>query len=391
MSTVLPAAPADLQGADYEVSVVSRFSDMEGAAEALRGGESASDLFSTWAWFDNLAQTGIEPGLQRLLLLVRHRASGGIFCLPLLRRQRGAAALFGTVVASLSNYYSSLYGPIGQARHFTVEGLRAAVAHLRRHHRPCAVIDLQPLDTNSPFYAAMQTALRAEGYLVDSYFCFGNWHLEVAGRSFAAYESAIPSRLRNTIQRGRKKLDAAGAWTLQVQAAPGPQLTTALADFDAIYAKSWKVPEPFPHFVGGLCRTAAASGWLRLGVVRFEDKPIAAQLWLVKDRHASIYKLAYDEAYERFSAGSVLSAEMMRRVIDDEGVVDVDYLTGDEGYKVDWMSHRRERRGLVAFDPRSWQGLASAAKHHAGRAWARRKAAAAGTAPAKAAPEKRGG
>ncbi len=391
MSAAIGAAspPSDLVS-DFEVSTFDNLSDLEVRTKALCHAEGKSDLFTTLAWFENLAARGLEPHFERLWVVVTHVRNGTSFCLPLLKNTRSTAAIFGPAVTSLSNYYSSLYGPIGDTSHLSVPALRAAIVHLRRRHQPFAVIDLQPLDIDSCFYPLMQGALEAEGYWTDRYFCFGNWHLKVDKRSYATYEPSIPSRLRNTIKRGRKKLDAAGVWTLEIHKAIGPNLDQAIADFVAIYAQSWKVPEPFPEFVPGLCRMAAEHGWLRLGVLRFEDRPIAAQLWLVKDRHALIYKLAYDEEYKRFSAGSVLSAEMMRRAIDDEGVVDVDYLTGDDGYKVDWMSHRRERQGIVAFDPRSWQGLASAAKHHAGRVWARRKSAQSVPTPTEATPEGEG-
>ena len=97
------------------------------------------------------------------------------------------------------------------------------------------------------------------------------------------------------------------------------------------------------------------------------DTPIAAQLWLVRGGRALIYKLAYDEEYKRFSAGSVLTAELMRHAIDVDRVDDIDYLTGDDAYKADWMSQRRERLGMVAFDPITVRGLASAVRHGAGR------------------------
>jgi CelD/BcsL family acetyltransferase involved in cellulose biosynthesis len=58
----------------------------------------------------------------------------------------------------------------------------------------------------------------------------------------------------------------------------------------------------------------------------------------------------------------------MEHVIDRDKVSVVDYLTGDDGYKKDWMTHRRERWGIVAFNPRSLRGLLRAARHFGGRA-----------------------
>ncbi|MFI4982229.1 MAG: GNAT family N-acetyltransferase, partial [Nevskiales bacterium] len=160
-----------------------------------------------------------------------------------------------------------------------------------------------------------------------------------------------------------RRLDQAGPWQLAIHQESGASLDTAIADFIAVYQRSWKQPEPYPDFIGSLCRMAAARGWLRLGILSQQDRPIAAQLWLVRNAKASIYKLAYDQAESRFSPGSILTATLMEHVIEQDGVKEVDYLTGDDNYKKDWMSDRRERRGIIAFDPRTLHGLLAAARH----------------------------
>jgi hypothetical protein len=60
---------------------------------------------------------------------------------------------------------------------------------------------------------------------------------------------------------------------------------------------------------------------------------------------------------------------MMQHVLDVDRVDEVDYLAGDEPYKREWMSTRRERRGVVAFNPHSICALADAARHFGARAW----------------------
>lgn len=331
----------------------------------------STDTFLTFAWFENLAAHGIDTANEVHALQIDGDADHPGVVLPLLLTPRTAAALYGPAWTSLSNYYSSLFGPAGLPEACTPDACRAALRQLRRAGRGVGVMDLQPLDQGSQFYRSMLDALRQEGYLADTYFCFGNWHLEVDGRTFQQYFQTVPTRIRNTIKRARKKLDEAGAWDLRIETGMASSLEQAITEFDAVYRRSWKVPEPFPDFVPNLIRTAARNGWLRLGIVRLSGVPIAAQLWLVRNKRALIYKLAYDEDHKRLSAGSVLTAEMMRHAIDADQVDDIDYLTGDDAYKADWMSHRRERRGIVAFDPRSLQGLVSAVRHFGGR-WLRR-------------------
>ena len=92
------------------------------------------------------------------------------------------------------------------------------------------------------------------------------------------------------------------------------------------------------------------------------------RLWIVHGGVASIYKLAYDERFAGLSVGTVLTARLMEHVIDGDGVRVVDYLTGDDAYKSSWMSHCRERRGLMAFNRRTPRGLLAAARHIGGRA-----------------------
>ena len=94
-----------------------------------------------------------------------------------------------------------------------------------------------------------------------------------------------------------------------------------------------------------------------------DGRPVAAQVWIVSNGVASIYKLAYDQRYSNLSIGSILTARLMEHVIDVDRVGEVDFLTGDDAYKQDWMSGRRERRGIIAFNPRTLQGTLGALLH----------------------------
>jgi CelD/BcsL family acetyltransferase involved in cellulose biosynthesis len=177
--------------------------------------------------------------------------------------------------------------------------------------------------------------------------------------------------LRSSVERGRRRLDRIGSWRVEIHRHDSPEVMRALEAYLSVYAHSWKEPEPCPEFMPSLVRLAAREGWLRLGVLWLGQQPVAAQVWLVHEAKASIYKLAYVKGREKLSAGSVLTAALMKHVMDEDRVSEVDYLSGDDAYKRDWMAQRRERVGLVAFDPHSPRGLLAAARHFAG-VWIRR-------------------
>ncbi|MBB1076109.1 GNAT family N-acetyltransferase [Rhodoferax sp. 4810] len=338
-----------------------------GVAQQVPAG---AEVFGTLAWFDNLAAFGLDAASQGQAAcqwwLAGDWQSGPVLGLPLLSGQK---------LTGLSNYYSSLFAPLawsagGGDPSPTQPGAahwRALAQAIRRHPKRWPVLMFDPLDPQSGFFTGFQAALRQAGYAVDRYFCFGNWYLQVAGRSFASYSEALPSPLRHSIARGKRRLTRQGSWQVDIQQLPDAGLEPAIANFVSVYEKSWKGPEPNRQFIPALARMAAAQGWLRLGVLKLDGQAIAAQLWLVKGGKANIFKLAYVEGFERFSAGSVLTATLMQHVIDVDQVQEVDYLTGDDAYKRDWMSHRRERWGLVAFDRRTATGLWAWFKHWAGK------------------------
>ena len=319
-------------------------------------------VFASLGWFELLARTSMPDHAQALYLCCEGTGTEDAACVPLLRRKaRGRNRLEG-----LSNFYSSIYHPIS-TEPLVLRAANDLAIYAATAKPGIDVVDLRPLDASSTFFFSATKALQAQGFWTDSYFCFGNWYLEVAGKTFEEYFQTRPSQLRNTARRGRKKLEAQNL-QIEVYTQNSPELEAAISNYEAIYNSSWKQPEPFPSFIPELCRMTAARGWLRLGVLSLGDKPVAAQIWFVKDGTASIFKLAYIEEYAKQTVGTVLTTELMRRAIDEDKVEIVDYLSGDDPYKKDWMTHRRERRGIIAFSQRRTLGIYDAVIHFAAKA-----------------------
>lgn len=159
-----------------------------------------------------------------------------------------------------------------------------------------------------------------------------------------------PSRVRNTIARKQRKLEREHGYSIRLFT--GDDLHQGMADYNTVYNASWKARELFGDFVDGLAQRLSGQGWLRLAVLYIAGNPAAAQFWFVSHGKASIFKLAYDESWKRYSPGSILIRYLMEHVIDVDQVEEIDFLTGNDAYKQDWMSERRERWGLYCAKPR---------------------------------------
>ena len=82
---------------------------------------------------------------------------------------------------------------------------------------------------------------------------------------------------------------------------------------------------------------------------------------------ASVLKLAHDEAARARSPGTVLTAAMIRGLLDRERVTELDFGRGDDGYKSLWAGQRRPRIGVVLVNPRRPAGLLTLGRHVLGR------------------------
>lgn len=359
---LLPVAHADkkVDQGGHEVAVY-RHPDQLPADVRQVFSVNAQDNFQTGSdWYGNLIDT-VFSGNAGVHIYVLHHHGHALAALPVVVE----ASRFGSTVRSLSNYYTSLYAPIcamgAKERH-----LATILRHILAAHAPVISMTFDPMDVSASSFRWLEGALSANQLNSFRYFCFGNWHLRVSG-DWQAYLAGRTGTLRNTIKRMEKKFSTQGGH-IEVTAG-ADKLERALADYAAIYAASWKVPEPFQDFVPGLARSVEKLGGLRMGIAYLDKQPVAAQLWVVRHQKASIFKVAYDEKFKAYSPGTLVTATLMQHVIEQDRVTEVDYLTGDDDYKKTWMSDRRERWGIVAYNPRTVAGMWGLCRELLGRGW----------------------
>lgn len=349
-----------------KVSVYESFDQLPSPYREAFDKASTSSVFSSLAWFEHLGKSVFGHRAPALVYGVEHAACEAP-CLILPLWSHGGNFLTPRVLASAANFYTPLYVPIIHEPQDGLEDKWTLLANVIANARPgWDMVNLHPMNPDSGAFMQMTNAFRRAGMLVDSYFCFGNWYLEVGNRSYADYLDSLPSQLANTLRRKSKQADKAGRFKIDV-IVDETGLAEGIPAYESVYNSSWKVPEAYPAFMPGLIRLCAERRWLRLGLAYMDDRPVAAQIWIVSNGVASIYKLAYDQKFANLSAGSLLTARLMEHVIDVDRVREVDFLSGDDPYKRDWMSGRRERHGIVAFNPRTVRGALAALRHFGAR------------------------
>ncbi len=263
-------------------------------------------------------------------------------------------AVDGREADGYAAWYSLRYRLIGDP------GLGPEIAGFLRNKRLTRV-ELAPIENPE----ALATALRSAGWSVAIEPAFGNW-IARTEKGFDEYWSRRPGQLRSTARRKAK----AAALDVVIHDRFD---AVAWADYEAVYRASWKPEEGSFAFLRDLAEQEGAAGTLRLGLAYHRDRPVAAQLWLVEGEVATIHKLAYAEDAKAMSPGTVLGEAMFRRAIDEDGVRLVDYGTGDDAYKRDWMDERRQLWRIIAHNPRTLPGLAGAVRQRV-RALVRGKA-----------------
>lgn len=250
---------------------------------------------------------------------------------------------------SLTNWFSFTWRPLGACA-----AARSAIA--RDLRSKTGLVRMAPLAADVA--DELQSTFRQAGWLVFREQCDENHVLAVGGRSFAEYWEQRPGKMRTTLKRKAKKVD------VEILAHFDED---AWAEYRAIYQQSWKPEEERADILEGFARAEGAAGRIRLGIARADGVPVAAQFWTVENGTAYIHKLAHVEAARPLSAGTTLSAALFERVIDRDRVETVDFGTGSDSYKRDWMERIRPRYRLTCLDwrrPSLWLRIAKATARH---------------------------
>ncbi len=256
-------------------------------------------------------------------------------------------------LASLANWYSFWHRPQFSQGQDAATRARLLTAIARDLRQRTSRLVLHPLvDTEGDTIGQMTRALRLAGWSVIPRIMGYKRHIALpAGTRFADYWAGRPGSLRSTFARKTQRMPLITAMYERV--------TDALwHDLESIFAQSWKPHGDDFAFLRRFAEREADAGRLRLGFALRGSQPLAVELWTVEGGTAFIHKLAFDERAADISPGTQLSYAMFAQAIDTDKVRAIDFGTGDNAYKANWIDAARPVIELDAFDlrrPETWR------------------------------------
>lgn len=327
------------------------FDDFEAVEAAARGSldrEAQPQLFDRLAWFRR-TWAHCPPGARPLIVrAVSERAQAWLF---LARTDAGR-------LSGLSSWYTLAFRPVFAGDPNDALKLRlltAIAARLKAGRLGVTRISLRPVPVEDGTAELVARAFAKRGWSAIRSPATVNWIADVSDKDFAAFWAERPGQVRSTAARKGKKGVVSTEIIDRFDA-------DAWAAYEEIYAQSWKGDEGSPEFLRAMAEDEGAAGALRLGLARIEGRPVAAQLWTVENGTAIIHKLAYVEDAAEHSPGTLLSTALFEHVISRGDVDTIDYGTGNDRYKADWMDRARPLEQIDLFNLGTLSGLLGAAK-----------------------------
>ncbi|WP_246524977.1 GNAT family N-acetyltransferase [Sphingobium phenoxybenzoativorans] len=302
-------------------------------------------LFNRIAWLEPLHRLCMPDSAPHILTAADGKARAWLFLAESGKNKRVAIA----------NWYSFAFEPVFAGNPSPEQKLRLMEGIARDLLPDAAQLDVYPVTADDGASALFLKAFRKAGWIAVERPMGVNHYLTVDNRDFETYWAGRPGKLRSTV---RRKLRSTSL-TFEIH----HKLTNRLwDDYITVYQRSWKQSEPNLDFLRLIAEQEGKAGTLRLGFAREDGFPIAVQFWTIENGVALIHKLAHDQGADEMSPGTLLSHHMFRSAIDEDKAAIIDYGTGDNPYKTEWMERQRPLYRVDCFNPRFSSAWLPAAK-----------------------------
>ena len=230
--------------------------------------------------------------------------------------------------------WTHAYAPLGVplVEREAAEGVIAAwLAHLAAHDERPGLLLLPFLPAEGPFAAALDAVLRRVQMPIADFNRHRRALLAAGGERLHYVERALGPRRHKELRRLGRRLADIGAVLFTTATEPA-QVAAAIEDFFVVEASGWKGRagtaaaghEDLRGFIRAAAGALAAEGKISVNRILLDGRAIAAAIVLRSDGSAWFWKIAYDEAFARFSPGVMLTAMLTEELIDDATIARTD-------------------------------------------------------------------
>ena len=316
----------------------------------LLGSSGANRLFLSWPW---LYTWWLHLSEGRRLHLITVRRRGKLLAIaplvvrpPKPKRLLPFRALEFLGAGTVGSDYLDLIIRRGEEQ----ESIKALAAYLLdcRH-----MLDLSRVDAASSHLSMLAANLAQEGWHVERSATDVCPYSVLRGHTWESYLASLGPAHRYNLRRRIRNAERDFKLTF-LAAESDATRREYFSEFLGLHKKRWETRSGSdamhtPHLVRfheEFSDVARQLGWLRLYLLRFDDRPVAALYGFDCAHVTYIYQAGFDPSYSKHSVGLICIGLAIKHAI-ERGVHEVDFLHGDEAYKFQW-AHRQ--RGLLGFN-----------------------------------------
>lgn len=217
-----------------------------------------------------------------------------------------------------------------------------------------AFMRLRHLDADGPLHAAAMAVARETGRAVSPSARYERAMLTAPWTTDDYLKLSLRGKHRKDLRRRRARLEEVGAVSFEMFAA-GDDLSVWIEDFLALEAAGWKgengtalqQEEASVRFFREAMRRSQEAGALQLFRFRLGGKTMAAAVNFRARDVSYAFKIAYDEAYARYSPGVMIEIEIMQ-ALEGAGLSKIDSCAKVEHPMINRLW--RERRRIEALN-----------------------------------------
>ena len=355
------STPNENQSIDWQCSrtgltvrVVSRGDELDtivsGWARLADKGLEPSPSSEPWMLVPSLRYVCKDPNV-KVVLIYRRDSSSGLLSLTAVFPVQLHARLKGLPIRFLSiwNHQYSLFPAPVVDREFAQDSLRALLYWIRSHFGSRSLLMLPQLRTGSAFFEVLAEIIRKDD--LQSYVT--NMHTRAFFRPRHDVQEYLDSigtaHHRKEFRRQERHLSGLGELAY-VEYQPSDDLTQWVGDFISLEMMGWKgkegsafgCSEEHRAWLHAVVAEARQRNELMFLALKLMGKPIAMKINFLAPPGGYTFKIAFDETYSKYSPGTLLELENIRRLHARPNIRWMDSLAVAEHSLMNRIWHDRE-------------------------------------------------